>query len=68
MIAGGKLVYTLDTFSSSVFEVFTSRLFLRSKLMISDANSRSSKLELSELTGILIISCISSAYMVGNIR
>ena len=65
MITGGKLVYTLDTFSSSVFEVFTSKSFLRI-LMISDAHSRSSKLELSELTGILIINCISSAYIYGR--
>ena len=63
MITGGKLVYTLDTFSSSILKVFTSRSFLRSKLMISDAHSRSSKFELSELTGIVIISCISSAYI-----
>ena len=63
MITGGQLVYTLDTFSSSVFEVFTSRSFLRSQLIISDAHS---KLELSELTGILISSCISSAYIYGR--
>ena len=48
MITGGKLVYTQYTFSSSVFEVFTSRSFLRSQLMISDAHSRISKLELSD--------------------
>ena len=62
-ITGGKLVFTLDIFSSSVLEVFTSRSFLRSQLMISDAHSRSSKLELREVTGILIIICISSAYI-----
>ena len=60
MITGVKLVYTLDILSSSVFEEFTSRSFLRNQLIISDAHSRSSKLELSELTGILII---SSAYI-----
>ena len=40
MITGEQLAYTLDTFSSSVFEVFTSRSFLRSQLMISDAHSK----------------------------
>ena len=44
IITDGKLVYTLDTFSSSVLKVFTSGSFLRSQLMISDAYSRSSKL------------------------
>ena len=56
IITDGKIVDIRDKFSSSVFDVFTRRSFISSQFMIPEVHSKSSKLEVDELMGSLMIS------------
>ena len=56
IITDGKIVGIINTFSSSVVDVFTKRSFISSQFMISEVHSKSSKLEVGELMGSFMIS------------
>ena len=56
IITDEKIVGIRDTFSNSVFDVFTRRSFIRSQFIISELYSMSSKLKVGDLIGSLMIS------------